>query len=183
MNYQRDNKMKTEQSENSKGEKPFLAARIPHSLEKAIESHVKSTGENKTQTIVKALGAYLGWSENIDSPNASDRLSLLEKKVAELEKFLKTPQQTVLLDVEPVIKEVKRTDNKKEYKRTEQAKIANTPELLTHKKLSDLTGINYNSVKSDLEGKVIEWERRIFQTTKESGRWKWKEVTNQPQEE
>jgi hypothetical protein len=169
-------------------QKPFLAARIPHSLESALESHVKSTGESKTQAIINALSAYLNWSENGGASNASDRLSLLEKKVAELENLLKTPKQTSLLDVEPidvkpVIKEAKQTDNKKEPEGKEQAKIESSSELLTHRKMSDLTGINYNSVKSHPEGKVIEWENRIFKTTKESDRWKWVEITNQRQED
>lgn len=157
----------------TKGDKPFLAARIPHGLEKALESHVQSTDESKTQSVINALSAYLNWSENATKPNASDRLSLLEKKVAELESLLKAPQQTNLLDVEPVIKETKKTNKKENQTETE-----NSPALLTHRKLSDLTGINYNSIKSNPDGKVINWEGRKFQTTKKDGKWKWEEITS-----
>ena len=80
----------------SKSEKPFLAARIPHSLEAAIESHVDSTGESKTQTVINALAAYLGWSDGEEKkPTASDRLSILEKKFAELEKLIKDRKSVV----------------------------------------------------------------------------------------
>ena len=166
----------------TKSDKPFLAARIPHSLEKALESHVKITGESKTDSVIKALGSYLKWSEAEEKPNASDRLSKLEKKVAELESFLKTPQQTNLLDVKPVIEEAKQADNKEKNEIEKQTKTKENSVLLTHRKLADLTGINYNSVKSNPEGRIIEWEGRRFKTTKRDGRWKWEEITSQHQE-
>jgi hypothetical protein len=79
--------------------KPFIAARIPENLNLKLEEHSKATGEGKTQTLINALSAYLGFAPDAESKeNAGDRLSLLEKKVAELERILKEPQQISLLD-------------------------------------------------------------------------------------
>jgi Fe2+ transport system protein B len=178
--------MKTSQKSKAKSEKPFLAARIPHSLENALESHVEFTGESKTQSIINALSAYLKWSENGEVSNASDRLSKVERKVAELEQLLKTPQQTNLLDLDrkSVISSVKQADNKKPTARIEQTS-QEFKWLLTHREISDLTGINYNSVKSRPTGKakIIEWNGRAFKVIQVEGRWKWREITSQHQED
>ena len=190
---------------NNKVDKPFLAARIPHSLEKALESHVESTGESKTQAVINALGAYLKWSENLDSPDASDRLSILERKVAELEKLLDTNKQTGKPNRTPVIKEDITADNEKglselatepvvviknenksdneKKPKTDKRKTKNTSGLMTHRDVANLTGLNYNSVKSNPEGKVINWENRTFHATKESGRWQWKEAVDNLQQQ
>jgi len=80
-------------------DKPFLAARVPASLNDALEAHTKSTGESKTDALINALAAYLGWSEdNVVKSSSSDRLSILESKVRELEEAIYKPRQTSLLD-------------------------------------------------------------------------------------
>lgn len=195
--------MKKQQISKTKSDKPFLAARIPYGLEKALEDHVKSTNESKTQTIIKALGTYLKWSEENSSPNASDRLSKLERKVTELEKLLRTPQQTSFLDADPVIKRDinidNKTDNKKENSKskpkissviTEDIKTdnkivsgpileeENTAQLMTHKELSELTGISNNSVKAKPRStnRIIKWEGRTFEVIQLEGKWRWKEL-------
>lgn len=191
--------MKKPQISKTKGDKPFLAARIPYGLEQALEAHVKSTNESKTQTIIKALGTYLKWSGEDSNPNASDRLSKLERKVIELEKLLKTPQQTSFLDTNTVIKKDIKTDNKKGDPKpkpkeslaiTKDIKVDNrtvsesevkeedTAQLMTHKELSELTGISNNSIKARPRStnRIIKWEGRTFEVIQLEGRWRWKEI-------
>ena len=188
---------------NNKVDKPFLAARIPHSLEKALESHVESTGESKTQAVINALGAYLKWSENLDSPDASDRLSILERKVAELEKLLDANSKVKNSSNESVIKTDINLDNKDDSfksaaepiavikdhsnpdnnKNSKIEEVKDTPALMTHRDIANLTGLNYNSVKSHPEGKVIKHGNISFHSTKEDGRWKWKEVVDSLQQQ
>ncbi len=194
--------MKKTNNSSSQGDKPFLAARIPHSLESALESHVKSTGESKTLSVIKALGAYLNWTEDKSNPNASDRLSLLEKKVTELENFLKTPHQTNWLDEEPVIKNDTSSDNKKENHHQEKPSKNsvikeddsndNNPKvpepelsgkdnsvLMTHKELAELTKLNYHLIRKKPQSKnqTIEWEGRIFKVIQIGKKWCWEEIT------
>lgn len=154
--------------------KPFLAARIPHDLERALEAHIEESGETKTQLIINAIGSYIKWSAGEDKPIASDRLSTLEAKVAEIEKLIKTPQQQNLLDVEPVITKVKQTDNK-----TGKNKSGANDQLFTHRKVSDITGIGYNSVKSkpNSKNKVVEGNGRKFEVIKTNKGWKWREIS------
>jgi hypothetical protein len=175
-------------------DKPFLAARIPYGLEQALETHVKSTNESKTQTIIKALSAYLKWSDEGSSPNASDRLSRLEKKVAKLEELLKTPKQTSFLDAVSVIKkdiiddnntenhssvitENISNDNKEIIQDSKLDKVSSA-RLLTHKELSELTGISNNSIKAKprSKNKVIKWKGRSFEVIQVEEKWRWKEA-------
>jgi hypothetical protein len=159
-----------------KVDKPFLAARIPYGLEQALETHVKSTNESKTQTIIKALSAYLKWSDESSSPNASDRLSKLERKVAEIEKLLKAPQQTSFLDADAVITEDIKFDNKT-ITESELDK-GNAARLMTHKEMSELTGKKYSTVKARARSanRIIKWEGRTFDLIQLEGQWRWKEI-------
>jgi hypothetical protein len=192
--------MKKVQAAKTKSDKPFLAARIPHGLETALESHVKSTGESKTLSVVKALGAYLNWTEDKSNPNASDRLSLLEKKVTELENFLKTPHQTNWLDEESVIKNDAFSDNEKEKRQEKPSKNSvikkdknndNNPKvpepelsdeensgLMTHKELAELTKLNYHLIRKKPQSKnpKIEWEERTFKVIQIGKKWYWEEI-------
>ena len=84
--------------------KPFIAARVPEGLNKALEKHVDATGESRTAAIINALSSYLKWSDTDKGKpiSAGDRLSKLEDKIAELEKLLKKdkkkkePEQLVI---------------------------------------------------------------------------------------
>lgn len=82
--------------------KPFLAARIPEDLNTKLEEHSASTGEGKTQAVINALARYLNFTpESKSEESAGDRLSLLEKKVAELENLVKEPKQFSPLEDNP----------------------------------------------------------------------------------
>lgn len=93
--------------------KPFIAARVPEGLNKALDKHVEATGESRTTAIINALSSYLQWTKaEVDkTTSAGDRLSKLEAKVTELERLLKKSQKRK----EPeqlVIGQDNNTDNK-----------------------------------------------------------------------
>ena len=95
-----DNKVKTIGTPRKSADKPFLAARVPASLNDALEAHAKSTGESKTDVLINALAAYIGWSEDKKlKASSSDRLSQLEKRVQDLEEAIYKPRQTSLLEM------------------------------------------------------------------------------------
>lgn len=143
--------MKTIGTSKKKTDKPFLAARIPAGLSDALEAHVKSKEESKTEALINALSVYLGWTDGeATQPSASDRLSMLETRLNELERLVKEPRQTSLLDdlehpkrpnikeshkPQPVIKEDKNIDN-------------NTDKMLNNREMSQLSGMNHETVRS-----------------------------------
>lgn len=90
--------------------KPFIAARVPEGLNEALEKHVNATGENRTTAIINALSSYLKWSDSKKEKHDSavDRLSVLEKRVTELEKLTKPNQSNQASQMELVIS----SDNK-----------------------------------------------------------------------
>ena len=171
-----DNKVKTIGTPRKSADKPFLAARVPASLNDALEADTKSTGENKTDALIIALAAYLGWSEDKKpKTSSSDRLSQLEERVRELEETVYKPRQTSLLEISssrpkttsPVIK----TDNVEDN-------ITSEEKFLTHRQIANMTGLNYNTVKakpSQERGRTVEWEGRTFTPIKGKTGWKWVE--------
>ena len=148
--------MKTIGVSQKKGDKPFLAARIPASLNASLESHVESTGESKTDTLINALAAYLGWSEDKQlKTSSSDRLSQLEKRVKDIEDALYQPRQTNLLELTPnqprATKQAITPDNK----------IDNTPtttEWLTTKEAYEMygSGVTYDAFRKTNPEKMLE---------------------------
>ena len=80
---------------------PFFSGRIPPDLLKKIEKHISETGESKTEILIKALAAYVNHPipvENSVSKNGVpiEAFAALEKRVAALEQFLKTPTASVI---------------------------------------------------------------------------------------
>ena len=167
-----------------KAQKPFIAARIPIGLEEALEKHTKSTGESKTTALIHALANYVGWSQDKkQKPSANDRLSLLEERIEKLEKLMQTPQQTSLLELEPVIDTDNKFDNKVQepnsdnsdntVNKADQENIIETltngnkekefdntdnnvikeEKLFTHKEFSKLTGIKLETIRSKYKTK------------------------------
>ena len=77
--------------------KPFISARIPESVNTAIEKRANETGESRTDILLNALKDYL--KGDIKAPKSIDeRLSALEKKFAEFQERFSLPKQTTLLD-------------------------------------------------------------------------------------
>ena len=69
-------------------EKPFIAARIPEDLNKALTQHVEESGLNRTEVIVNALVAYLKLPTSFTQGNKNGtRLDLLEERILNLEKI------------------------------------------------------------------------------------------------
>jgi len=156
--------------------KPFIAARIPESLNVKLEEHSKATGEGKTQVLINALYAYLGFTpETENKENASDRLSLLEAKVAELERMLKEPHQISLLDTSAVtakkpgakVKPDNKVDNIPSTQTTEGKKLDNH-------EMAALAPFSYESVRSrHKRNQSIELDGKKYLPIKEGNSCKW----------
>jgi hypothetical protein len=156
--------------------KPFIAARIPEGLRLKLEEHSKATGEGKTQAIINALSAYLSFTpEEGNREGAGDRLSLLEMKVAELEKLMKEPQQISLLNLSPAptlklekreITSVNATDNKTQ----ESARNG-----LNNREMSEASGIKYETVRSKHKHNMpIAFNGKEYLPVKEGNSCKWR---------
>lgn len=158
--------------------KPFIAARIPEGLNLKLDEHSKATGESRTQALINALATYLGYtSEAPSEQSASDRLSLLEKRVQELEKVWKEPQQILLLDIasepeiklQPLTKTDPKTDNK--IDNTSSSPLKNT---LDNQEMSQLSGIKYETVRSKYRKNVaIELRGKQYLPFKDGKSCKW----------
>lgn len=143
-----DNNMKTIGTYKKKVDKPFLAARIPASLSEALEAHVKSTEESKTDVIINALSVYLGWSDNgATQINASDRLGRLEARLDELEKLVREPRQISLLD-SPEKPRVEEFHNPKSVIKSDNRNNKEAEAVLSTREISELSGMKYEAVRS-----------------------------------
>lgn len=74
---------------------PFFSGRIPHELFDAVEKYRQSTGESKTDVLVKALSTYIGTPIKSQEPQAdrtgdkdTEKLRNLEVRVEALEKLV-----------------------------------------------------------------------------------------------
>ena len=67
--------------------KSQIAVRLPPTLMEELNSYVQRTGASKTEVIVGALAKYLDCPESIP---LGQRMTEIEKKVAELEMLLKS---------------------------------------------------------------------------------------------
>lgn len=168
-----------------KAQKPFIAARIPIGLEEALERHTKSTGESKTAALINALAGYVGWSQDEKvKPSASDRLSLLEKRVEKLEQLIQAPQQTSLLELSPVISDDNKTDKElsgTNFKNTDNNLDNNVINIepMTHKEFAALTGIKLETIRSKYKTQkpTVEWKGKIFEPRKIEKGWRWFLIT------
>lgn len=162
--------------------KPFIAARIPEALNKALEKHTsKKDGESRTEAIINALNAYLGQPLGIieNSPEV-DRITDLEKRIVALEKKTGEAIQGNLLDKDDVIK----TDNQTKSKSDKPVdssdnKIDNS--LLTHKQVAETTGMKYETVRSKYKtGNSMLVNGKTYTPTREQGNPRWKATDNKP---
>jgi len=66
-----------------------FGVRLPASLIAAIESQAKATGQNKTQIVEAALGAYLGMEATpTEGQDVEQRLTEIEQRLANVEQRL-----------------------------------------------------------------------------------------------
>ena len=66
-----------------------FGVRLPASLIAAIESQAKATGQNKTQIVEAALGAYLGIAATpTEGQDVEQRLTEIEQRLANVEQRL-----------------------------------------------------------------------------------------------
>lgn len=130
--------------------KPFIAARIPEALNKALEKHTnKKGGESRTDAVINALNAYLGQPLGlVEGSPEIDRIAELERRVSALENNTGRAVQGNLLDKDSVINPDKETKNDIENRISGTSDKNTDNNLLTHKQISDLTGTNINSVRS-----------------------------------
>ena len=71
-----------------------FGVRLPASLIAAIEAQAKATGQNKTQIVEAALGAYLGMETTPTGQDVEQRLTEIEQRLANVEQRLtKNAQQ------------------------------------------------------------------------------------------
>ena len=66
--------------------KPQITVRIPSSLLSELSNYVEQTGTSKTDVVVSAIATYLGYAESVP---LSQRMTVLEAKVAELQALVK----------------------------------------------------------------------------------------------
>lgn len=180
-------------------EKPFIAARIPEDLNQALTQHVEESGLNRTEVIVNALVAYLKLPTSFTQGNkSSTRLDLLEERIVNLEKIAGIQNSTSNLIIESEKSSLLK--NYEEETNHEEIKILGTikdchqrepeevtlslfdvnSEELTHKELSALTGISYNTIKSKIraQGAEIKHDEKIYVPTKVGNKVYW--ITKKP---
>jgi hypothetical protein len=168
----------------SKSGKPFLAARIPEELDDLLQKHTESTGESRTDSLINALAAYLGWNnDEARKPANYDRLSWLEKRIDELEAEVYKPKQTNLLDVvqaqesptADVRSTVIKTDNKTDKRTKATGNRPKSPGVLNNRQISNLTGIDYEAVRSRFKrGDLIEHDGQAYAPVRQGGNCRWR---------
>lgn len=151
--------------------KPFIAARIPEALNKALEKHTnKKDGESRTDAVINALNTYLGQPLGVIKDNPEiDRIAELEKRVTVLEKESRVKLvaegsvQGNLLDNKSVINSEKEDTSEKDQISSDNKvdnKIDNkvgTTEWLSNEEVVSLTGNKISTIRSRFKiGKVIE---------------------------
>lgn len=69
--------------------KSQIAVRVPPKLMEELNSYVQRTGASKTEVIVGALAKYLDCRESIPLDQTEQRMTEMEKRMEELESFVK----------------------------------------------------------------------------------------------
>jgi hypothetical protein len=116
---------------------PFFSGRISQGLLDHVEKHRESTGESKTDVLVKALAAYTGFEDNDKTdlsgfkiPEVLERLERLESEVfgKEVEpKALGVEERQYNLDFEKVVEAEEKPEPKTQEGETE---ILTTSEMV-----------------------------------------------------
>jgi hypothetical protein len=117
---------------------PFFSGRIPQDLYNRIEHHTKQSGESKTQILINALSAYLGYEIPVSSRS---EIESIKTRLAALESAVKEIQTTepkgdrYQMSISDVL------DNTDNNLITESDNTDNSIEILPTSKVIELTGI------------------------------------------
>lgn len=152
--------------------KPFISARIPESVNTAIEKRAENTGESRTDILLNALSAYL--KGDIKLPKSIDeRLSKLENEFAQIrEKARKSDQGDYIdnnFDNDVIIDNPDNVlDNNVDNEKSKQRKskddysfdntIESSKKQWTTKEL-ELTGISRKTVEYRLKNGKLPYEK------------------------
>jgi len=68
----------------SKGQKPMVGARVPHSWKDQIQSICNETGKSESEVVQEAIAAYLGKTDVESITSMSKRLGALERQYKKL---------------------------------------------------------------------------------------------------
>ena len=115
---------------------PFFSGRIPKELLDHVEQHRESTGETKTDVLVKALAAYTGFQldeKGEIAPPASitsELLERLEKLEAHVFGNAKAPFTEQIIETYPLLDEIKRAEESNKPDLGNKTQILTTAEAI-----------------------------------------------------
>jgi predicted DNA-binding protein len=72
----------------SKGQKPMVGARVPHSWKDQIQSICNETGRSESEVVQEAIAQYLGKTDVNSVTSLNKRVSALERQYQKLVKLV-----------------------------------------------------------------------------------------------
>ena len=72
----------------SRGQKPTVGARIPHSWKDQIEEICQESGKSESEVVQEALAQYLGMTDANSVVSLSKRVAVLERQYQKLVKLV-----------------------------------------------------------------------------------------------
>jgi predicted DNA-binding protein len=72
----------------SKGQKPMVGARVPHSWKDQIQSICTETGKSESEVVQEAIAQYLGKTDVNSVTSLNKRVSALERQYQKLVKLV-----------------------------------------------------------------------------------------------
>ncbi len=72
----------------SKGQKPMVGARVPHSWKDQIQSICTETGKSESEVVQEAIAQYLGKTDVNSVTSLNKRVAVLERKYQKLVKLV-----------------------------------------------------------------------------------------------
>ncbi|MBW4523367.1 MAG: hypothetical protein KME16_27325 [Scytolyngbya sp. HA4215-MV1] len=72
----------------SKGQKPMVGARVPHSWKEQIQAICQETGKRESEIVQEAIAQYLGKTDLNSMSSLSKRVAALERQYQKLVKLV-----------------------------------------------------------------------------------------------
>lgn len=72
----------------SKGQKPMVGARVPHSWKDQIQSICNETGQSESEVVQAAIAQYLGRTDAHSVMSLNKRVAALERQYQKLVKLV-----------------------------------------------------------------------------------------------